>query len=339
MVDTTELSGSADMAGPGNRIDQQATERGVRKLTRRRFEAARNFMAGCARPLEWSRFLWTFEDGSPDDVVTQLESYQNADGGFGHALEPDLRMPGSSVLATTIGLRILHRLRVGPEHEMVRAALRYLLDRWDEDLRAWPIVPPQAEQHPHPPWFDRTDDFVESWHGFQANPRAEVIGYLWIWDNIVPDDFLCRLCREAAAWLAEHTDDMEMHELLCYRRLVDHPILPAERRNSLLPDLRRAVGRLVEHNPENWNAYCLGPLDVAPGPHSPLADMVEDLVPRELDYLLETQQADGSWGPNWSWADRNPDAWERARREWTGIITLRNLRRLHAWGRLEGEEE
>ncbi len=53
--------------------------------------AARSFILGNARLLDRHRFAFRFEGGRADDVVTALRPYQNADGGFGHALEPDLR--------------------------------------------------------------------------------------------------------------------------------------------------------------------------------------------------------------------------------------------------------
>lgn len=310
----------------------------MKTLSKDRYDAARSFLAGLGRPLEWAQFLWRFEQGNPDDVVATLAPYQNADGGFGRSLEPDLRTPRSSVLATTMGLRILHNVRLGPEHEMVRGALSYLLERWDESLHAWSIVPPEPDEHPHAPWFDRGPDFAKRWHNFQANPKAEVVGYLWIWDDIVPDSFLCQVCEETARWLAESADLLEMHEVLCYLRLVEHPALPQERRSTLLPDLRRAVDHVLERDPARWGGYCLQPLDVAPTPHSPLVDMVRSLMPKNLDHLLESQGRGGAWEPAWDWRGRAPEAWAEARREWCSIITLQALCRLSAWGRLETEE-
>jgi hypothetical protein len=309
----------------------------MKKLSRERFDAACNFLAA-GRPLEWARFRFLFQNGSPDDVVDQLEGYQNSDGGFGHALEPDLRMPGSSVLATTLALQVLHEIRLGPEHEMVRAALAYLLEKWDARLRAWPLVPQTGDEHPHAPWFDRAEDMAERWHNYQANPRAEILGYLWIWDNIVPDSFLCELCEDVADWLARNHTEMTMHDMLCYVALVEHPVLPPDRRAALLPLLGRAAQRLMEPEPGKWHDYCLRPLDLAPTPRSPLAELVGPVAGRELDFLLETQAPDGHWGPAWSWKDRDPEAWAKARREWCGVITLRHLRRLRAWERLTEEE-
>ena len=42
-----------------------------------------------ARPLEWALYRQKFENGSESAVLEALSAYQNPDGGFGYALEPD----------------------------------------------------------------------------------------------------------------------------------------------------------------------------------------------------------------------------------------------------------
>jgi len=40
-----------------------------------------------ATPLLFAQWRCAFENGDPEDVLGALACYQNADGGFGHALE------------------------------------------------------------------------------------------------------------------------------------------------------------------------------------------------------------------------------------------------------------
>src|ERR671925_1579367 len=58
-------------------------------------DAARRFMAGHARLLDRRRFELLFDGGDPEPVLDALRAYSNADGGYGHGLEPDLRAPES----------------------------------------------------------------------------------------------------------------------------------------------------------------------------------------------------------------------------------------------------
>ncbi|MPZ83851.1 MAG: hypothetical protein GEV28_27045 [Actinophytocola sp.] len=60
-----------------------------------------------ARLLERRRFAYLYGDGQSDDVVAALAPYLNPDGGFGNALEPDCRAPGSQPVTTMGALSIL----------------------------------------------------------------------------------------------------------------------------------------------------------------------------------------------------------------------------------------
>src|SRR5215471_9533384 len=55
----------------------------------------RDFVRREARLVESQLFAAVFEDVDPQGVVEALRGYQNADGGFGHGLEPDKRCPDS----------------------------------------------------------------------------------------------------------------------------------------------------------------------------------------------------------------------------------------------------
>jgi hypothetical protein len=73
-------------------------------------EKAREFILGNARLLDRKRFAFRFEGGAAKDVVAALRPYQNVDGGFGHALEPDMRCSASQPVSTELALEILDEL-------------------------------------------------------------------------------------------------------------------------------------------------------------------------------------------------------------------------------------
>ena len=70
-------------------------------------EAAEQFLAANARVLERRRFERLFRGGDAGPVRDAVAAYRNRDGGFGHALEPDGRCPGSQPLAIDFALRVL----------------------------------------------------------------------------------------------------------------------------------------------------------------------------------------------------------------------------------------
>ena len=61
-----------------------------------------------ARLLERSLFAHLFGRGSSQAILSALRAYRNLDGGFGHALEPDVRAPDSMPLHTELALRALN---------------------------------------------------------------------------------------------------------------------------------------------------------------------------------------------------------------------------------------
>src|SRR5918996_3745272 len=63
-------------------------------------EAAERFILANARLLDRHRLACLLHGAPAEPVVAALGAYRNADGGFGHALEPDIRAPTSEPSAT-----------------------------------------------------------------------------------------------------------------------------------------------------------------------------------------------------------------------------------------------
>lgn len=305
------------------------------KLSRTNQEKAATFIQTRARPLEQARYSHSFQGGSAEDVLAALAEFQNGDGGFGNALEADLRLPESSALATSVGLQILREIQASAENALVQKAIRYLLDTFDAENQVWPITPAAGENAPHAPWWNYSEDMAQQWGGFLANPRAEIVGYLHEYAALVPADLRERLTIAVAAHLDETVDDMVMHDLMCYVRLAETTALPGDVRELLLPKLRKAFERLVARSPEQWGDYCLKPLEIIKSPDSPFTHNLDREIELNLDHELEKQQEDGSWAPVWIWGDQFPEAWPRAKLDWSGVLTLDALRLLQRFGRLE----
>ena len=70
--------------------------------------AAAQFLAANARVLDRRRFERFFEHGPARPVRDAVAAYRNGDGGFGYAIEPDGRAPGSQPAALALALRTLH---------------------------------------------------------------------------------------------------------------------------------------------------------------------------------------------------------------------------------------
>src|SRR5437660_9875488 len=116
------------------------------------FSQATDFVWRTARLLDRHRFAFLFLDGPRDAVLAALGPYQNADGGFGHALEPDLRGPVSQPQPVEVALRIL--AEVGARDEaMLRRVCDYLATITTAEGGV-PFMLPSARAHPHAPWWE-----------------------------------------------------------------------------------------------------------------------------------------------------------------------------------------
>ena len=305
------------------------------KLTPEAQARAKAFIFEWGRPLEQARYLYHFENGTATAVLTQLAPFQNQDGGFGHALEPDMRLPQSSVLATTVGLQILGEIKATSHEPIVQAAMRYLLDTFESDNKVWPIVPSHNNDFPHAPWWHDNGNIRQNFGQFLANPRAEIVGYLFAYSPLVPDGFAQGMAHEIISHLQTYTDKVGMHDLACYITTAESPAIPTVLREKLLPKLNHALLATVETDPAKWGSYTPKPLTYIHYPHSPFATLMPEAIAANLDDVLTRQQPNGSWSPPWSWGDSYPDPWVQAKNEWAGILTLNTLKQLRAFGRLE----
>jgi hypothetical protein len=213
--------------------------------------------------------------------------------------------------------------------------MRFLLETYDPALEAWPIIPSTVDDAPHAPWWSFDDHLAERWLGFKANPGAEIVGYLFEYPSVTPISLRQELGEVMALHLETYADALEMHDLLCYVRLVETTRLPDTLRSWLLPRLAPIVERGVAKEPSAWAQYGLKPLGVAESPDSPFASQLAGAIERNLDYEIEQQGADGAWAPNWTWFGLYDDAWPEAERAWKGVLTIKVLHQLQRFGRFE----
>src|SRR3954452_5041863 len=109
-------------------------------------DRAADFVWRNARLLDRHLFARRFLNGSSEHVVNALRAYQNDDGGFGNALEPDLRGPDSQPIHVDMAFRVLYESgAVAPE--LVGRACSYL-ESVSGAGGSVPGITPSALQYP-----------------------------------------------------------------------------------------------------------------------------------------------------------------------------------------------
>jgi hypothetical protein len=280
---------------------------------------AERFLWCSARLIDRLRAAVLLHGASEAPVVAALGAYQNADGGFGHALEPDLRGPPSQPQGAEVALRILDE--VGARDA---AMLQHLCDWLISVTTAAggvPFVLPSVRAHPHAPWWATEDDPPAS-----LNPTAAIAGLLH--KAGVAHPWLGR--ATAYCWEQLATPDVrDGYTLRCVLLFLDHVPDRARAETTLeAVAVQMRARKLVTLDPAA-TGHVHTPLDVAPTPHAMARRLFsEKQIAGHLDALAAAQQDDGGWLVGWP-------AWTPAAGlEWRGWATVRALAILGAYGRL-----
>src|SRR2546430_7553524 len=122
----------------------------MKRLSTEAVRLAENYVLHASRILERRRFDRLFGSGPAAAVEASLVPYRNPDGGFGHALEPDGRGPGSQPVTTLAALSFLDEADAF-DSPLVPAAVDYLASVSAAD-GGQPFVHPNLPDHPRAAW-------------------------------------------------------------------------------------------------------------------------------------------------------------------------------------------
>jgi hypothetical protein len=283
--------------------------------------SAEEFLFTHGRLLERHLFAHRILGAPAEPVVAALRAYQNDDGGFGHALEADLRGPESQPIHVDMALRVLHEVGLAPPEIIAKACS--FLQSVSGEAGGVPAITKSALRHPRAEHWE-----LAAWPATSVNPTAMIVGLL-------------HALGVGHGWL-DRADAFVWHRLED-GRVDDGPALAAVFCFlNHAPDRRRAVQFAEEvafavpkashfslDPPEPGAAYALTPLHLVPHPGALSAGLfAPQLLDDHLDALAAQQQPDGGWPITW----QAPGP--AARNEWRGRLTIEALLLLQAYGRL-----
>ncbi len=282
-------------------------------------DRAATFIWTNARQLDRAIFEYYFCHTPSSRILNILRTYQNEDGGFGHALEPDLRAPDSHPLFVEFALRTLHDCNLH-DPEMVYRVCTFLSQHTDlsqgiptifPSCRAYPRAPHWYHAHNEQPSIDRLVSLVGLvlWHGTD---------HPWLEDAVEP----CVQHISNMRFTDAHTilNAFCLLEGLSQTRQVDslYQKLSTELLQSSFFCLEAPV-----------KTYGLTPLQFAASPDSycrPIFTQVQ--IDAHLGDLQAQQQEDGGWPILWQ-----PPG-EMALLEWRANKTVSALVTLRLYGRI-----
>lgn len=289
--------------------------------------AAVAFCATHARLVERRRLAFHLGATDPAPVMTALLAYRNADGGFGWALEPDLRSATSQPVGALTALETLEEL--APAGGDVAAAVCDWLASVTLPGGGLPFGLHGAADPGSAPWWAASDPEQPSLHLTAAIATAavrlaarhpEVADHPWLAGVV-------EWCLERIGEAAGHTG----YELMYVVRFLD----------AVAPGDERAMAhleRLATTLPADWTLPVAGgqdderlrPLQISPRPGTPLRSLAPPgVIDADLDRVAAGQQPDGGWTVDFA------SATALAAIEWRGIATVDALLTLVTNGRLD----
>jgi hypothetical protein len=277
--------------------------------------AAEQFILANARLLERHRMAMLLHDGPVSPVLTTLRAYRNSEGGFGHALEPDIRTPESEPASTLHALEVL--AEVGALGDpMVGDAVGWIGKIAGQDGGV-PFVMPGAADAPHAPWM------VPTTGGSQLTFKLAAV----LLETGRTDAWL----EHATEWCwtrVARPDELDAYQVKFSLAFLD--AVPDEGRAiAAIERLRSRIGRDGSMSVAGGTAdERLTPLGLSPRPGSRSRVLFsEQQIEADLDALELGQQGDGGWTFDWlGWSPGQAV-------EWRGIVTLLALATLRAHGR------
>lgn len=282
-------------------------------------EKGANFIWENARFLDRAIFAYRFHNASPARILHILRTYQNDDGGFGHALEPDLRAPDSHPLFVEFALRTLYECHLR-DAEIAYGVIEFLAQHTDWEQGISSIFPssqhyPRAGHWNNPlstqPSFDRLTGLV-------GLVKWQQVNHPWL-------DKAVQVCLNHI----HETTYNDAHTILnafCLLESVSEEMGVAPLFTKLSKELFNANYFCLD---TPVRTYGLTPLMFAPSPGAYCRILFTDAqIKAHLDDLAAHQQEDGGWPITWE-----PPG-QLALWEWRANWTLAALATLRAYGRI-----
>ena len=287
--------------------------------------AAIKFVLQNARPLELAVYKYFFENESNQAVVDELLKFQNPDGGFGNALEPDFFNPNSSPIATSDAITTLFRVNaLDRDSNIVKGIVSYLEshDSFDEDKKRWLFAIDSNKDYPHAIWWEKKGNGIS---GF--NPSVSLAAFLICYGSRTP--FYEEIVKGGFEYL-ETDEEISGDSLKCF--LLAYELLKINGISDII-DLEhfknllcKAVDNSICKDISKYGVeYVPMPSDFFLGTYSEfITPEIKTLITAEKDILGKLQTEDGGFDITWKWYTTYPE-FEQARAWWRPRITIEKL--------------
>lgn len=300
------------------------------------FDKAKKFIYRNARPLDLARWKFHFENGSMDDILNILAMYQNDDGGFAYAIEPDCWNINSTPIATWAATHILNEINFkNSAHPIIKGILKYLESGKDFADGKWFNTVASNNDYPHAIWWEcKNEDGLPDY-----NPTVSLAGFALRYAN--KGSILFQKASEIAVksvkdFMGQSID--EMHTVRCFADLFNYC---EEIKEFDLFDLKSFKDRLIKRinelvckDAEKWyKEYVCKPSFFFDRKMEIFNTINRELVEKEADMFLEIQLPDGSYPVVWQWWTDYKES-EISANWWKSDIIIKNMLYIKEFGKM-----
>lgn len=301
------------------------------------YKQARNFIYKNARPLDIARWQYLFENGNRDNVIKILSNYQNDDGGFGHALEPDCWNPNSSPIQTWVATEIIKEINLDDKEDpLILGILNYLSSRKDFDGHVWFNTVSTNDNYPHAPWWN-----YQQIQSLPYNPTASLIGFIlkFAKKNTEIYELARNLAKESYCYFKNNFPLDSMSTVTCFVDLyeylkelsIDNLINMKEFKLLLSKQIKSSITK----DRSKWEIdYVCKPSQFI---HSNTSDFYlenKEICDYECEFISNTQLSDGSWAITWKW-DEYPEEWYISKNWWKSDWIIKYLKFIYSFRKNE----
>jgi len=309
----------------------------IKYLCNADFQEIKSWISRNARPLEYALWRYHFENGGKEAVLSALSAYQNDDGGFGNAVEPDNWNPESTPYATSFVIDILRQMEFTDiTHPLYQGILRFLKETKYQGDDGWFFSIPSNDSFPHAIWWQFSDEGNTKQNiGITASLSGFILRY-------APDTDLYDVALKYADMLLGKLKDGDEYGdmgVFGYRDLLQD-LLSAGHRNRFDTDfLENKVRSLIQkHFHEYKWTFHQDMASALPTPSVFYYKEYEQAASDALDELIEIRPRNGVWNIPWEWYDGGAYAREFAISEnwWKSYKAIEKLLFIKAHGRFGG---
>lgn len=332
----------------------------MKKLSKERFQKAREyiFTHGDAITIAWFKYI--FENSSTDEFMSVLAQYQHENGGFG-GLMYEFEYQGPCLKCTEHAFRYIYYLKEkpSPDHPVIQKMIKYVIDRYRPDIGCWgELLEPGVNDGAHVRWWTYPDcniepisDDDERIKQYNPNGEASFAALIALYSELVPQEIYEDIIRYPVQHILRYYDvdsplfgksarkdhgrnDIESpYNLKCYQMFI-----------NCLADkaLAKKLSDILCQNPtacmqldySAWeNGYEELPCDVVETPESVVYPAVKDIVEDSLDYIIKRQSEDGAWHLTWSFGE--DERFRKMERLYETHYSMQMLARLKRFKRID----